>query len=65
MLRHFSRVRLGDPTDYSPTGSSVHGILLARILEWVALLSSRAFANGTHVIICASMPNCNEVSIIL
>ena len=28
--------------DYSPTGSSVHGILQARILEWVAMLSSRA-----------------------
>ena len=27
--------------DYSPPGSSVHGILQARILEWVALPSSR------------------------
>ena len=26
---------------YSPPGSSVHGILQARILEWVAMLSSR------------------------
>ena len=26
--------------DYSPPGSSVHGILQARILEWVAMLSS-------------------------
>ena len=26
--------------DYYPPGSSVHGILLARILEWVAVLSS-------------------------
>ena len=26
---------------YSPTGSSVHGILQARILEWVATSSSR------------------------
>ena len=24
------------PLDYSPPGSSVHGILQARILEWVA-----------------------------
>jgi len=23
--------------DYSPSGSSVHGILQARILEWVAI----------------------------
>ena len=27
--------------DYSPPGSSVHGILQARILEWVAVPSSR------------------------
>ena len=27
--------------DYSPPGSSVHGILQARILEWVAMSSSR------------------------
>ena len=26
--------------DYSPPGSSVHGILQARILEWVAMPSS-------------------------
>ena len=26
-----------DPTDSSPPGSSVHGILQARILEWVAI----------------------------
>ena len=28
---------LCDPTDCSPPGSSVHGILQARILEWVAI----------------------------
>ena len=27
---------LCDPVDYSPPGSSVQGILQARILEWVA-----------------------------
>ena len=26
---------------YSPQGSSVHGIILARMLEWVAISSSR------------------------
>ena len=30
-----------DPMDWSPPGSSVHGILQARILEWVAMPSSR------------------------
>ena len=32
---------LCDPLDCSPPGSSVHGILQARILEWVAMASSR------------------------
>ena len=32
---------LCDPMDCSPPGSSVHGILKARILEWVAVPSSR------------------------
>ena len=32
---------LCDPTDCSPPDSSVHGILQARILEWVAMSFSR------------------------
>ena len=32
---------LCNPMDYSPPGSSVHGILQARILEWVAIPFSR------------------------
>ena len=32
---------LCDPMDYSPPGSSVHGILWTRILKWVAILISR------------------------
>ena len=32
---------LCDPMDCSPPGSSVHGILQARILDWVAMPSSR------------------------
>ena len=32
---------LCDPMDCSLPGSSVHGILQARILEWVAIASSR------------------------
>ena len=36
-----SCVWLCDPMDCSPPGSSVHGILQARILEWVAISSSR------------------------
>ena len=30
-----------DPTDYSLPGSFVHGILQARVLEWVAISFSR------------------------
>ena len=32
---------LCDPVDRSPPGSSVHGILQARILEWIAIPFSR------------------------
>ena len=34
---------LCDPMDCSPPGSSVHGTLQARILEWVAIPFSRGF----------------------
>ena len=43
MLNPFSCVRLfGNPMDCSPPGSYVHGIFLGRILEWVAMPSSRS-----------------------
>ena len=32
---------LGDPMNCSPPGSSVHGILQARILEWIVIPFSR------------------------
>ena len=44
------------PMDYSPPGSSVHGILLARILKWVAISASRRSflpRDWTHVF-CSS-----------
>ena len=37
MLSRFSHVRLCDPVDCSPPGSSVHGILQAGILECIAI----------------------------
>ena len=49
---HFSPVRLCDTVHRSLPGSSVHGILQARILEWVAMPSSRGSSqprNRTHV----------------
>ena len=33
---------LCDPIDYSPPGSTIPGILQARILEWVAISFSNA-----------------------
>ena len=43
-VKSLSRVWLCDPVDCSPTGSSAHGILQARILEWVAISFSRVEA---------------------
>ena len=46
---------LCDPTDSSSPGSSVHGILQARILEWVDMPSSRGSSwprDQTHI--CSS-----------
>ena len=40
-LSCLSRVQLCNPMDHSPQGSSVHGILQARMLEWVVTPSFR------------------------
>ena len=37
---------LRNPMDCGPPGSSVHGILQARILEWLAIPSSRSLLNS-------------------
>ena len=34
---------LSDPMDCSPSGSSIHGIFQARVLEWVAIAFYAAF----------------------
>ena len=48
---------LCDPIDSSPLGSSVPGILQARILEWVAMPSSRgSFLPGDRT--CVSYVSC-------
>ena len=41
-----------NPTDYSPPGFCVHGILQERILEWVAISFSRGSSpprSGTQI----------------
>ena len=43
LLSHFSHAQLCDPTDGSPPGSPVPGILQARTLEWVAISFSNAW----------------------
>ena len=41
-MKSLSRVRLRDPMDCSLSGSSIHGIFQARVLEWVAVAFSGA-----------------------
>ena len=48
---------LYDPMDDSLPGSSVHGILQARVLEWVAISFSRGPSQPRH-----SQPRSNQVS---
>ena len=51
-LSHLSCLTLCDPMDHSLPGSSVHGILQARILEWVVISFSRVSfqpKDWTHV----------------
>ena len=51
-LSHFSCVQLCNPMGYSLPSSSVHGILQARILEWVAMPFSRGSSrprDQTHI----------------
>ena len=43
-----SCLTLFDPLDYSPPGFSLHGILQARILEWVVIPFSRGSSPPRH-----------------
>ena len=57
-----SRPNLCEPMDCCPPGSSVHGILQARILEWVAVAFSRgSFPPSPHhrqILYCLSHRGC-------
>ena len=58
----WSCLTLCDPVDCSPPGSSVHGILQARVLEWVAILFSRDLSDpgiesGSPVLQADSLPS--------
>ena len=57
-----SCLTLCDPMDYSLPGSSVRGILQSRILEWVAISSSRGSSrprDRTHI--CVSCIHCRWI----
>ena len=49
---------LCNPMDYIPPGSSVHGILQARILEWVAISSSSRGSSPPRDRTCVSRGSC-------
>ena len=52
VLSHFSHAHLSDSMDCRLPGSSVHGILQARTLEWVVMPSSRVYfrpRDQTHI----------------
>ena len=55
LLSHFSPVQLCDPTDGSPPGSSVPGILQARMLEWVAISFSNACMHAKSLQLCPTV----------
>ena len=48
---------LWDPMDCSPPGSSVHGILQARTLEWGAMSSSNCICICIYISVCLSFHN--------
>ena len=55
-----SCLALCDPMDCNPPGSPVHGILQARILEWVAMTFSRgsSWTQGPRDLTCVSCSPC-------
>ena len=55
LLSHLSPVRLCDPIDGSPPGSSVPGILQARTLEWVAISFSNACMHAKSLQLCPTV----------
>ena len=62
MLSHFSRVRLRDPIDRGLPGASVHGILQARVLEWLATaFSITEYYTGTKTKKTSATCNSTEI----
>ena len=59
-----SCLTLCNPMDCSPPGSSVHGILQARILQWVAISFSRG-ASRPRDRNCVSYVSCSYFSVLI
>ena len=59
LLLLLSCLTLWDPTDDSPLGSSVPGILQGRILEWVAISFSNACVHAKLFQSCPTL--CNPI----
>ena len=55
LLSHFSHVQLYDSIDNSPPGSSVPGILQAKILEWTAISFSNACMHAMLLQLCLTL----------
>ena len=60
MLVTLSYPTLCKNVDYSPPGSSIHGIFQARILEWVAISFSRVLYHASY---CPSPLGCHCLSV--
>ena len=53
---------LCDPMDYTPPGSSIHGILQARILEWVAISFSKSISQSESEVAQSCLTLCDPMS---
>ena len=60
LLSCFSRVRLCDPIDRSPSGSTVPGILQTRTLEWVAISFSEELPRDVFIYIKIKKANYDD-----
>ena len=56
-----SYLTLYNPMDCSPQGSSVHGTLQARILEWVAIHFSRGSSPPRNVLSNPDLLHCRQM----
>ena len=62
VLSPFTHVQLCNPIDCSPPASSVHGMLQARILEWVAMPFSRGSSRPRdQTWVSCSSCNCRRI----